>query len=72
MNLVDAMIVERVDEIFIKMEELSIEIIAIGQAKSNSTSIMDLTTKNDIDSDLAKEMAVLQIQLNLLRSLSGE
>ena len=71
MNLVQAMIIKRVEQLLKELETIAVEIIAEGQRKSKSTVVADFTTTNDLDPELAKRMGVVNIQLTLLQSMAG-
>ena len=71
MNLVQAMILKRVEVLLEELASIGEEIIVEGQRKSKSTAMVDLMTAGELSPELLKRMGVVNIQLTLLQSMAG-
>ena len=72
MNLIDTMIVKKMEELFQELEGVAEEIISAGQKKAKSTAIADLTTQKEMSPELSMRMGVIHIQMGLLRTMVGD
>ena len=71
MNLVQAMILKRVEVLLEELSAIGEEIIDEGQRKSKSTAVVDLMSQRELSPELLKRMGVVNIQLTLLQGMAG-
>ena len=71
MNLVQAMIIKRVEVLLEELALIGEEIVVEGQRKSKSISVADFTTARELSPELLKRMGVVNIQLTLLQGMAG-
>ena len=71
MNLVQAMILKRVEVLLEELAAIGAEIIDEGQRKSKSTAMTDLMTQRELSPDLLRRMGIVNIQLTLLQTMAG-
>ena len=71
MNLVQAMILKRVEVLLEELALIGEEIVVEGQRKSKSISVADFTTAGELSPELLKRMGVVNIQLTLLQGMAG-
>lgn len=71
MNIVDAMIANRVTDLLKELEALTLEVITEGQRKANSTAMADLMTQKELSPEMGKKMGMIHLQLSLLSNMAS-
>ena len=69
MSMVDQMLVKRVEGLLAEVEAISEEMVGDIDSKRKSTKVSDFTKAGEIPPPLLRRMAILQMQLKLLKGL---
>lgn len=72
MNLVEALIGQRIEVLLKELESISEDVISEGQVKAKSTTIADMTTQGELSPNIVRRLGVVHVQLNMLKTLTND